>query len=76
MLWKSDKVEVSTLSITEQEIHAVVKAMNSNSSGLFTAIYASPMTAERHILWENLNEVVDLHNMPWVAGDAYYLKNV
>lgn len=75
MLWKSDKVEVS---ITEQEIHAVVEAMNSNSSGLFTAIYASPMTAERHkhILWENLNEVVDLHNMPWVAGDAYYLKNV
>lgn len=73
MLWKSDKVEVS---ITEQEIHAVVEAMNSNSSGLFTAIYASPMTAERHILWENLNEVVELHNMPWVAGDAYYLKNV
>ena len=33
-------------------------------------MYASPRTAERHILWENLNKVADLHNMSWVvAGD-------
>lgn len=70
MLWKSDRVEVSTLSSTEQEIHAIVKVLNSNLSWLFTAVYASPRTAERHILWDNLNKVADLHNMPWVlAGD-------
>ena len=37
---------------------------------MFTAVYASPRTAERHILWNNLAKVSDLHNMPWVvAGD-------
>jgi len=63
-------VEVSILSSIEQEIHAVVKVLNSNLSWLFTAFYASPRIAERHILWENLNKVAKLHNMPWVlAGD-------
>ena len=70
MLWNSDKVEVSILSSTEQEIHAIVKVLNSNLSWLFTAVYANPRTAERHILWENLNKVAELHNMPWVlVGD-------
>ena len=64
MLWKYDRVEVSTLSSIEQETHVVVKVMNSNSSWLFTAVYASPRTVERHILWENLNKVAVLHNMP------------
>ena len=33
-------------------------------------MYASPRCAERHILWNNLMKVADLHNMPWViAGD-------
>nr|XP_023873993.1 uncharacterized protein LOC111986559 [Quercus suber] len=37
---------------------------------LISAIYASPRSAERHILWNNLNKVVELHDMPWViAGD-------
>ena len=70
MLWNSDKVEVKLLSSTKQEIHAMVKVMNSNFSWLFTAIYASPRSAERHILWNNLNKVAELHDMPWViVGD-------
>ena len=70
MLWNSDKVEVKPLSSTEQEIHAMVKVMNSNFSWLFTTIYASPRSVERHILWNNLNKVAELHDMPWViAGD-------
>ena len=64
MLWKSDKVEVTPLSSIEQEIHAVVKVRNSNSSWMFTIVYASPRTVERHILWNNLAKVSDLHNMP------------
>ena len=70
MLWNSDRVEVTSLANTEQEIHTIVKVMNSNSCWLFTAVYASPRSAERHILWDNLNKVAELHNMPWVlAGD-------
>ena len=48
MLWNSDRVEVKPLSSIEQEIHAMVKVLNSNSSWLFTAIYASPRSA--HIM--------------------------
>ena len=59
-----------TLANTEQENHIVVKVQNSNSNWLFTAVYASPRTAERHILWNNLIKVAELHNMPWVlSGD-------
>lgn len=38
LLWQFGKVEVSTLSSTEQEIHAIVKVLNSNLSWLFTTI--------------------------------------
>ena len=70
MLWDSERVEVTPLANTEQEIHATVKVRNTNSSWLFTAVYASPRTAERHILWNNLIQTAGLHNMPWVvAGD-------
>ena len=70
MLWNSDRVEINPLSNTEQEIHAVVKVLNSNSSWLISTIYASPRSTERHILWNNLNKVAELHDMPWVlAGD-------
>ena len=70
MLWNSDRVEITTLANTEQEIHIVVKVRNSNLNWMLTAIYASPRTAERNILWNNLIKVAKMHNMPWVlAGD-------
>ena len=70
LLWNSDRVEITALGNTEQEIHAVVNVRNSNFSWLFTAIYASPRTAERHVLWDNLIKVAEMHNMPWVlVGD-------
>ena len=70
MLWDSDRVDVTPLADTEQEIHATVKVRNSNSSWLLTAVYASPRTAERLILWNNLISTAELHNLPWVlAGD-------
>ena len=48
----------------------MVKVRNSDFSWLFTAIYASPRIAERHILWENLIKVAKMHDMPWVlVGD-------
>ena len=70
MLWDSERVEVTPLANTEQEIHATVKVRNTNSSWFFTAMYASPRTTERHILWNNLIQTASLHNLPWVvAGD-------
>lgn len=55
-------VEATTLFIIEQEIDVIVKVISSKSSWLFTAMYASPV--ERHILWDDLNKVAELHNMP------------
>ena len=70
LLWNSDKVEVTLLAKTEQEIHVTIKVRSSNLSWLFSAIYASPRFAERSILWNNLINVAELHSMPWViAGD-------
>jgi len=70
ILWNSNRVEINLLSNTEQEIHVVVKVLNSNSNWLISTIYASPRRAERRILWNNLNKVVELHDMPWVlTGD-------
>ena len=68
MLWNSDRVDITLMSSTEQEIHAIVKVPNSHSNWLFTAVYASPRSAERHILWNNLIKVLELHNLPWVMA--------
>lgn len=70
LLWNSDMAEVEQLANTEQEIHVEVKIRSSNLSWIFNAIYASPRSAERCVLWNNLSRVVDMHNKPWVlAGD-------
>lgn len=42
LLWNSDRVEVSLLSKTKQEIHVTVKVCASNFSWLFSTVYASP----------------------------------
>ena len=68
--WNVDKVEISSLANTEQEIHIVLKVRSLNSSWLFTVVYASPRSAERQILWNNLMSIAELQNMPRViAGD-------
>ena len=70
LLWNADRVEVEALARTEQEIHIEVKVQSSNLSWIFSAIYASPRSEERSILWDNLAKVAELHKLPWVmAGD-------
>ena len=50
LLWNSDRVDISLLAKTEQEIHVIVKVCASNFSWLFFAVYASPRSEERAIL--------------------------
>ena len=50
LLWDSERVDVTPLANTDQEIHAIVKVRNSNSSWFFTAVYASSRSAERHLM--------------------------
>ena len=57
VIWNSDRVEVSSLSNTKQEIHIMVKVCFSNATWLFSAMYASPRNAERQVLWNNLMKV-------------------
>ena len=46
----------------------MVKVRSLNSSWLFTAMYASPRSAERQILWNNLISIAKLQNMPLVIA--------
>ena len=64
LLWNADRVEVEALARTEQEIHVEVKVRSSNLSSIFSAIYASPRSEERSILWDNLAKVAELHKLP------------
>ena len=58
------------LSATEQEIHATIKVHDSDFSWILSPIYASPRLAERRILWDNLSQVAQLHNLSWLLlGD-------
>ena len=68
LLWNLDKVEVELLAKTEQEIHVEVKVRASRLTWIFSAIYASPRSEERCILWENLTKVAELHKLPWNRG--------
>lgn len=61
LLWKIDIVLVEELPTTKQEIHVEVKVSASNLSWIFSAIYASPKSEERGILWNNLSKVTKLH---------------
>ena len=47
LLWDEDRVEMSQLANTEQEIHMIVKVRSSNLNWLLSAIYASHKCAER-----------------------------
>ncbi|XP_030924769.1 uncharacterized protein LOC115951760 [Quercus lobata] len=70
LLWNEDRVDISQLANTEQEIHVIVKVRSSNLNWLLSAIYASPRCAERQVLWSNLKMMAEFHEMPWVrTGD-------
>lgn len=70
LLWDTDRVEISNLASTEQEVHAFVKVRSSNLNWIFTTMYASSRFKERCLLWNNLVTVANNHNLPWViAGD-------
>ena len=60
----SNKVEVTQMVNTEQEIHVFVKVHYSDFSWLLSAIYASPRIEERAILWNNLASIAKSHNLP------------
>ena len=49
LLWRSDLVDVEVISVTEQEVHALVRVSPSSSPWLLSAIYASPRFVDRLI---------------------------
>ncbi|XP_030940291.1 uncharacterized protein LOC115965260 [Quercus lobata] len=70
LLWNSDRVQVHQLAMSEQEIHVLVKVLPSNFEFICTTVYASPRFQERCVLWNNLKNVANLHDKPWIiAGD-------
>ena len=64
VLWNSNRVDISQLSNTEQEVHIAIKVRFSNASWLLSVMYASPRGAKRQVMWSNLMKVAEFHNMP------------
>ena len=71
ILWNSDKVHITQLAVSEQEIHILVKVTSSNFEFICTTIYASPRFHERCILWNNLKNATSLHNKPWIITEDF-----
>ncbi|GLT46390.1 hypothetical protein SLA2020_201450 [Shorea laevis] len=70
ILWRNNMVNLSILSSTSQETHAMIRTLPSSSPWIFTAIYASPKFRNRRILWDNLQTVAANHDLPWlIVGD-------
>ncbi|XP_075665849.1 uncharacterized protein LOC142635595 [Castanea sativa] len=68
LLWNSDKVQITQLAMSEQEVHLLVKVISTTLEFIFTTVYASPRFHERSILWNNLKNVADLHDKPWIIA--------
>ena len=66
LLWNSNKVQVTQLAMSEQEIHILVKVISSTFEFLCFAIYASPRFHEICILWNSLKNAANLHDEPWI----------
>lgn len=64
LLWDSNRIEVTELTSTEQEIHVLISNNPSSQSWLFFAIYASPRYAERQLLWDNLSSIATRCHRP------------
>ena len=70
LLWNLDRVVMTLLATTKQEIHVSIKVRPSDSQCLLTAIYTSLRFNERCVLWNNLINVASLHSSPWIiVGD-------
>ena len=63
--WQKQMVDMDVLTTTEQEIHVVVKVINTPTSWLLSSICGSPRFEKRKVLWDNLCYVFVLHNLPW-----------
>ena len=56
--------------MSEQEVRVLVRVTSSTFEFIFSAVYANPRFHERCILWNNLKNVANLDEKPWIiAGD-------
>lgn len=62
-------MDVTVLASTEQEIRAVIEIHSFPSPWLIVAVYASPRYRERKTLWDNLNQITSLQQLPWLLLD-------
>ncbi|KAF5183828.1 Dnase i-like superfamily protein, partial [Thalictrum thalictroides] len=68
--WNDNEVEVHKLEESKQHIHCNVTILSSNSSFLFTCIYASNDRQERLLLWKDIINLYRGIKTPWcVLGD-------
>lgn len=69
VLQYTEVMDMTVLASTEQEIHAMIKIHSFPSPWLTAVVYASPRYRERKIIWDNLNQITSLHQLPWLLLD-------
>lgn len=70
VLWDDNLLEVDEIAITAQELHVMVKVSSTNTSRLFSCIYASTNRSMRKILCKNIISIKHNYSGKWlIDGD-------
>lgn len=70
LLWNNFEVDIQYIKSSTQMLHVHVKEINSNNWFWFTCVYAEPNYQKRVRLWEDISDLNDIIQGPWlVAGD-------
>ncbi|XP_060190651.1 uncharacterized protein LOC132619914 [Lycium barbarum] len=69
--WCSANVDVQVLSDTAQQISLKLVLLDQNKSLVITLVYAKCNESERMQLWDDLYQVADSINLPWLVGGDF-----
>ncbi|XP_020272510.1 uncharacterized protein LOC109847689 [Asparagus officinalis] len=71
LLWNNDLMTVQSSSITDQCLTCFVQLKNGKLSCLMSMVYASNQRENRKRLWQDLLEIKQNVNCPWLVGGDF-----
>ncbi|KAK1283804.1 hypothetical protein QJS10_CPB21g00970 [Acorus calamus] len=71
ILWRHDLLDLEILEESGQFVHGRVREKHSQVEALITVIYASNLSEERILLWNNLKRLSRSIQSPWLVGGDF-----
>lgn len=68
VLWDASFVSVNNFVKRNNEIHALIEVPPIRHNWLFTSLYASSVTSNRNIMWNNILNIYDNYKDAWLLG--------